>query len=147
MKDEVIRRFPCVVCREIINDRAAECKYCGAPIDKGIAQAAAAVQDKVNQACSDASYLKIAAGSMWVLLGGSFLRLFSVFNVGFYITFVVVGFLLARWQLRFSNINTVDPDYTQARRAKNIAFAMWLAAILVGFVVKPLLSLLSARRF
>lgn len=141
MKDEILR-FPCVSCREIINDQSAECKYCGAPIDPAIARAAAETQDRVNQACSDASYLKIAAGSMWALLGGSFLRLVSILNFGFYITFFVVAFLLARWQLRFSNINTVDTDYVQARRAKNVAFLLWLAALLVGFVIKPLLFLL-----
>ncbi len=142
---EQVRRFPCPSCQQIIADDAEQCRYCGAPVDKAIARAAADTQDRVNQACSDASYLKIVAGGMWVFLGASFLRIIALFNVGFIITFFVLAFLLARWQLRFSNINTTDPDYTQARRAKNVSFLLWLAAIPVGFVIKPLLALLSSR--
>jgi D-lactate dehydrogenase (cytochrome) len=118
MKDEILR-FPCVSCREIINDQSAECKYCGAPIDPAIAQAEAGVQDRVNQACSDASYLKIAAGTMWVLLGGSFLRLVSILNVGFYVTFFAVAFLLARYTSDASNLagghaaSVVFPETTE----------------------------------
>ena len=148
---EQVRRFPCPSCQQIIADDAAQCRYCGAPVDKAIAQAAADTQDKVNQACSDASYLKVVAGGMWVFLGASFLRIVAIFSVGFIvtslfiITFLVLAFLLARWQLRFSNINTADPDYAQARRAKNASFLLWLGAIPVGFIIKPLLALLSNR--
>ena len=53
--------FPCPSCKEIINDRMEQCRFCGAPVDKGIAQMLAETQAKVNQAYSDASYLSSLA--------------------------------------------------------------------------------------
>src|SRR5947209_14515097 len=65
--------FPCPPCKEIINDRMEQCRFCGAPVDKGIAQMLAETQARVNQAYSDASYMKTAAFVMWAFLGLSFI--------------------------------------------------------------------------
>src|SRR2546423_863558 len=107
--------FPCPSCKEIINDRTEQCRSCGAPIDKGIARMLAETQAKVNQACSDASYMKTAAFAMWAFLGISLIPFVPLVYYGFVITFVVVIVLVVRWQLRFSRLNTSDPDYAKAR--------------------------------
>ncbi|HVF49394.1 MAG TPA: hypothetical protein VNA19_04870 [Pyrinomonadaceae bacterium] len=140
-----IQSFPCPSCREIINDTMQTCKYCGAPIDKGIAQAAAEVQSKVNQACSDASYLKTTALVMWVCLGLSFIPYVPLVSWGFLLTFIALVVLLIRWQTKFSDINTPDPDYQKARRSKNLAFILWLVALPTGFVIRPIISLVLSR--
>src|SRR5437763_16013102 len=137
--------FPCPSCKEIINDRAEQCRYCGAPVDKGVARMLAETQAKVNQACSDASYMKTAAFVMWGFLGVSLIPFVPLVYYGFVITFVVLIVLIIRWQLRFSNINTSDPDYAKARRSKNLALALWLAALPVGFVVREVLVYLIVR--
>ncbi|MDQ3906954.1 MAG: hypothetical protein M3268_01285 [Acidobacteriota bacterium] len=142
---EQIRRFPCPSCRQIITDDLAKCRYCGAPVDKAIAQAAADTQDRVNQAYSDASFLRTAAAGMWVLLLLSLVPFIPLVGYGFIFTFFAVIVLFVRWQVRFANINTPDPDYAKAKRNKNVALALWVAAIPVGFIFGPLLSILIRR--
>lgn len=53
--------FPCPNCNEIINDTSEKCRFCSAPIDRQAAAVAGELQSKVNQACSDASFLWLAA--------------------------------------------------------------------------------------
>lgn len=132
--------FPCPSCKEIINDRAAQCKYCGAPIDQGVAQFAAEVQSKVNQAYSDASYLKTAAFALLTLLAISLLPFVPFVFYGAIFIFFALIVLIIRWQLRFSNINTTDPDYPKAKRNKNIALVLWVVAIPI-FILRDLIFL------
>lgn len=132
------RTFPCPNCNEIINDTMETCRYCSAPVDRQAAAVAAELQSKVNQACSDASYLKTAAFLMWAFLGLSFIPFIPLVSWGFIGMFVVVPILIIRWQVKFGSIQTKDPDYPQARRSKNLALILWLAALFVGFVVNPL---------
>jgi hypothetical protein len=105
-----------------------KCPYCSTPVDRQAAAAAAESQSKVNQACSDASYLRIAAVVMWVLLGLSFIPLLPLVRLGSEITFVVVLVMIIRWQVKFGGIRTNDPDYPQAKRNRNLALVLWLAA-------------------
>ncbi|HZH31211.1 MAG TPA: hypothetical protein VEY11_10650 [Pyrinomonadaceae bacterium] len=134
---EQIRPFACPSCKEVIGGRMTECKFCHAPVDEGIAEMLAATQAKVNQACSDASYLKAAAIGMWVLLAICFVPLVPLVGWCFEVTFVVVLVLLIRWQLKFNDLNTGDADFVRARNTKNLAFVLWVAAIPVGFVILP----------
>ena len=131
--------FPCPNCNEIINDTMAKCRYCATPVDQQAAVAAAEIQSKVNQACSDASYLKTAALLMWAFLGLSFIPIIPVVGWGFLFTFIAVLVMIIRWQIKFSGIQTRDADYPRAKRSKNLALILWLAAIPVGFLVRPLL--------
>jgi hypothetical protein len=131
--------YPCPSCNEIINDTMEKCRYCSAPVDRQAAAAAAEVQSKVNQACSDASYLKTAAFLMWAFLGLSFIPLVPLVGWGFLFTFIAVLVMLIRWQVKFGGIQTGDPDYPRAKSSKNLALLLWVAAFVVGFVVRPLL--------
>ncbi|MBA3321101.1 MAG: hypothetical protein H0T45_06595 [Pyrinomonadaceae bacterium] len=142
-----IQTFPCLRCREIISDQAEVCRYCGIQVDKGSAQIAAHNQSRVNQACSDASYLKIAAFCMWNFLALTLVPFMPLVNWGFLITFVAVIVMIVRWQLRFRDIKTGDPDYAKAIRNKNLSFVLWLLALLVAFFIIPLLPLEGAELY
>lgn len=134
--------FPCPNCREIINDTMETCRYCSVPIDKQIALSAALTQSRVNEACSDASYIKTAAIAMWVFLGLSFIPLTGMFGLAFLVTLIIVVALLIRWQVKFGDILTADPDYARARRVKNLALILVLAAFFVAFIIRPIVYLL-----
>ena len=140
------RTFACPSCKEIINESMKECRFCGAPVDPAIAQASAEVQEKVNRACSDASYLRTASIVMFVFLGLSFIPLLPTYW-GFIITFFITLVLLVRWQVRFGSLQTNDPDFGRARRLRTIAFVLWLVAIPAGFVARPLLMALISNFF
>jgi hypothetical protein len=132
--------FPCPSCKEIISERMLNCKFCAAPVDRGIARMLGERQQQVNQAYSDATYIKSAAVVMWGFLGVSVIPLVPLVDWGFLATFILVIAMIIRWQLRFNNIVTSDTDYLKAKRAKNLALVLWVVAIPVGFFVAPLVE-------
>lgn len=136
------RTFRCPNCNEMINDSMTTCRYCSVPVDPGIAAMIADRQEKTNRACSDASYLKTAAVAMFVFLGLSFVPFLPVVYWGFVITFVVTLVLMIMWQVNFGSLKTNDADYQQARRRKNTALILLIAAAPLGFIIRPLFGLI-----
>ncbi len=111
------RVFECPQCKETIDAAEKQCRFCGAAIDAEAAEKAAAVMARVNQACSDASYLRVAAVATLVFLGLMFLPFFSWYGTwGFYILVVAVPVMAMRWWARFFRIETDDHDFIRARR-------------------------------
>ncbi len=139
------RTFPCPNCKEIINDQMKTCRYCNVPVDPAIAAHQAELQSKVNQACSDASYMRIVAGAMFIFLALSVIPFLSFFFWGFLLAFFLVLIMGVRWQASFAGLVTSDPDYVKAKRSRNVAFILWLVAIPAGFIVRPLIDTLIAR--
>ena len=129
------RTFRCPNCNEMINDAMKECRYCSVPVDVGIASLLAERQEKANQAYSDGSYLRNAAVAMFVFFAVGLFFTFAYF--AFVGAFIVVAVLLIRWQLRFSDLLTNDPDYQKARRSKNIALLLLIIALPLGLILNP----------
>ncbi len=138
--------FPCPNCNEIINDTMETCRFCQAPVDRRAAAIAAEIQSRVNQACNDASYLRITAVVMWIFLGLSVVPFLPLVGWGFLITFFMVLILAIRWMVKFSSLQTRDKDYEQAKRSRNVAVILWFVAIPVRFIFVPLLYVLIFRR-
>ena len=141
------RTFRCPNCNEMINDSMQQCRFCSVPLDPGIVALTAERQEKANQAYSDASFLKTAAIAMFVFLGLSLIPFVPFVYWGFLATFIVVLVLLIRWQVKFGSLLTSDADYKLAKRSKNIALILWLVAIPLGFLIRPLLDLILAQSF
>lgn len=141
------RTLRCPNCNEMINDQMQQCRFCSVPLDPGIVALLAERQEKANQAYSDANYLKTAAIAMFVFLGLSLIPFIPLVYWGFLVTFVVVLVLLIRWQLKFGKLLTNDADYKLAKRSKNLALILWLAAIPLGFILRPLVDRILARAF
>jgi hypothetical protein len=141
------RTFRCPNCNEMINDSMQQCRFCSVPLDPAIVALVAERQEKANQAYSDASYLRTAAIAMFVFLGLSLIPLVPFVYWGFLVTFLFVLVMLIRWQVKFGNLLTSDPDYKLAKRSKNIALILLLVAIPLGFIVRPLIDLILARAF
>jgi hypothetical protein len=139
------RTLRCPNCNEMINDSMKQCTFCSVPLDPAIATLVAERQEKANRAYNDASFLRTTAISQFVFLGISFIPFLGMVYYGFLITFIAVVVMLIRWQVKFGNLLTDDSDYKRAKRSKNIALIFWLAAIPLGFVVRPLWDLLLSR--
>jgi len=139
------RTLRCPNCSEMINDSMKQCTFCSVPLDPAVVALVAERQEKANRAYNDASFLRIAAISMFVFLGISLIPFLGMVYYGFLITFIAVLVMLIRWQVKFGNLLTDDPDYKRARRSKNLALIMWLAAIPLGFVVRPLWDVVVSR--
>ena len=141
------RTFRCPNCKEMVNDSMKECPFCKVPLDPAVVALAAERQEKANRAYNDASFLRIAAIAQFVFLGISLIPLLGIVYYGFLITFIAVLVMLIRWQVKFAGLLTDDPDYERAKRSRNIALILWLAAMPLGFLVRPFLSLLVSRLF
>lgn len=129
--------FPCPSCNEIINDSMRECRFCHAPIDPAAAHAAGELQARVNQACSDGSYTASAA---YLMLGFLVLDLLPIpivpFWLAYLLTFFATIFLVVRWEVKFGQLKTGDPDYKRALFSRKVALVLWLAAMPVWVVGK-----------
>ena len=137
---DVHRTFPCPNCNEIVSEQMTACRFCSVPLDPGIAALVAERQAKVNQAYSDASFLRTSAAAMFVFLGvGLFL---TMGYIGFLITFVMTIILLARWQIKFGNLMTSDPDYAKAKRGRNISALLVAIAFPLGIVISPFIDVI-----
>lgn len=126
-----IRVFECPSCRETINTSVTQCPYCSAPVDRNAAAAAADLTSRVSQACSDASYVRILAGSIiafFVLFLVPFLGFLGL--VGYYLLLVLVPVMSVRWWIRYASIRTQDPDFRRAKRNVGIALILWAAFLL-----------------
>ena len=139
------RTFRCPNCTEMINDSMKECPFCSVALDPGVVALVAERQEKANRAYSDASFLRTAAIAMFVFLGFSLIPLLGITYYGFVITFIAVLVLLIRWQVKFGNLITNDEDYRRAKRSKNVALILWLTAIPLGFLVRPIIALILAK--
>jgi hypothetical protein len=108
--------FECPNCKQTIDASAAQCRFCFATINPIQAQAAAEKMARINQACSDASFLRTAAISVLVFLGIMFVPFFGLLGiVGYYFLLIAVPFLSIRWWIRFHGIRTDDRDFRRAR--------------------------------
>lgn len=132
------RTFRCLNCNEMINESMTQCRYCSAPVDPVAARLVAERQEKANQAYSDASYLRTAVVAMYVFMALSSIPYIPVVGWGFLITFFVVLVLLIRWLVQFGRLVTNDADYLKARRSWRLSLVLWIVAIPLGFIVRPL---------
>ena len=118
-----VRVFQCPHCNQTIDTGAPRCRFCSAPIDKAAAETAASLMERVNQACSDASYLKIALVCGLVFFCMIFLPLMGMVGaVGFYFLLIAVPIWTVRWWLRFGKLKAADADFRRARKTM-----LWVA--------------------
>jgi hypothetical protein len=127
--------FSCPKCNETIDVSAPSCRFCGAPINADFARHAADVLARINQACSDASYMRSTALTLPVFFVLRFLPIASMLgSLGWTVLIFLIPAWAIRWWVRYGSIETGDPDYIRARKTVKI----------VGIVVSVLavLSLL-----
>lgn len=122
----------------MINESVAQCRFCSLAIDPGVAELIAGRQQKVNEACSDAGYLRRTAMAMYVFLG--FALVFTFAYWGFLITFWMGLVLILRWQVKFGELITNDPDYARARRSKSVSLLLLLGGLPLGLLINPFLA-------
>lgn len=137
--------FQCPNCREFINASMANCSYCGVAINYESAMAAADVQAKVGQACSDASYLKITARALVLFYALSWVPFLPLVGWGSLILMIAVPVMLVRWWVKYSKLQTGDPDYEKAKRDTIIAAVIWSAVIAISFIAFAIQVVLAMR--
>ena len=134
------RTFRCPNCNEMIHDQMLTCRFCEVAIDPGIAALVADRQEKANRAYSDASYLRATTTAMFVFLAVGLVLTIAYF--GFVATYIISVVLLVRWQAEFGNLLTNDPDYSKAKRSKNVSALLLALATPIGIIVSPFIDVL-----
>ena len=119
------RVFQCPNCKETIDTSAQQCRFCSAAIDPGAAEAAADIMARVNQACSDASYLKVMGVSVPIFLVMIFVPFAGWLGiVGYYFLVFATPAMAISWWVRFGRIKTDDREFGSAKRTVIIVGAL-----------------------
>jgi hypothetical protein len=135
--------FECPHCKETIDSTADSCRFCGAKVDHEAAQQAGVLMARINQACSDASYMKSTAVSIPVFFVLRFIPFASMLGgVGFIGLSFVVPIWAVRWWLKFGSIVSDDADFRKARSTVKIA-GILVSVVLVLLVILPFLFAFS----
>jgi len=133
-----VRVFTCPHCKETINTSESQCPFCATCIDHDEAEAAAASMARINQACSDGSYLKIMAGMLLTFFLLRYVPLLGLIGtVGFYFLLIAVPVMAVRWWIKFGSIRTSDSGFRTARFTVIVA---GIFAVVVGAVVATVLT-------
>lgn len=127
--------FECPVCKQTIDASSTQCRFCAAAVDPAAAQAAAEKMAKLNQACSDASFMRTAAISILVFMGVIFIPFMGLLGlVGYYFLLVAVPVLTIRWWVKFGAIQADDSDFRRARITVIVISVLILIPIAFSFV-------------
>jgi hypothetical protein len=123
--------FECPNCKQTIDTSSTQCRFCSATIDPADAEVAAAQMARINRACSDASYLKIAALCIPALLLFGFIPFMGLpVVVGVIFLEIAIPIWILLWCFRFLRVKSDDPDFRSAKRTVIVVGIIWM--ILVG---------------
>ena len=129
--------FDCPKCKQTIDASSTTCRFCGAPVDHDVALKSAALLAKVNQACSDASYMRTVAFALPVFFLLRFVPFVPLLGaVGFVGISIGVPIWGVIWWIRYSAIEYDDAEFKKARRTVLIA-TIAVAAVFLIFVLLP----------
>jgi hypothetical protein len=137
--------FECPACKETIDAKAETCRFCGVKVDHEAALRAAVVLAKVNQACSDASYMKSTALTLPVFFALRFVPFIAlVGTVGFWVLLVALPFWALRWLLKYRGLESDDAEFRKARNTVKWT-GIIVAAVLVVFLALNILALMLVQ--
>ena len=136
---EVPGIFDCPKCKQTIDASAITCRFCGAPVDRDIALKSAALLAKVNQAISEASFMRTVAFSLPVFFVLRFLPMISMLGeLGFVGITIVLPIWGVVWWFRYNALEYDGAEYKKARRTVMIATIV-VAAVFLLLIVVPFL--------
>ena len=137
MFNDRARSLKCPGCKQMINTLMTECNYCGLVIDPQTAQAGADSQDKIHQACSDASYFRIAVGALTVFYFVGLLPFIGALaKVAFFFLLVAVPIMSIRWFIRVRHVHSDDPDFLKAKYTMAVVVGLWAVWLLIKLLVR-----------
>jgi hypothetical protein len=137
--------FECPACKETIDSNAETCRFCGVKVDHEAARTAAAVLAKVNQACSDASYMKSTALTLPVFYGLRFVPFIALLGgIGFWGLLFALPIWALIWLAKYRGLESDDAEFRKARTTVKW-IGIIVAAVLVGVLALNIMVFMFAR--
>lgn len=151
--------FECPNCKEIVDASAQVCRFCGARFDHESAQKASQLLARVDQACSDSSYLRNTIVIVFFLLGGFAYAILRngrlIERVGFQnlaLGFCVLVMLLFSpfpfwsfvWWRKNANLKSDDEDFQNSRKTVRSAGFTAVACFAASAAVLSLILVFKA---
>lgn len=131
--------FECPNCKETIDAKAEACRFCGVKVNHEAALKSALLLAKVNQACSDASYMRSTTFTLPVFFCLRFVPFISfVGTIGFIGLLIGIPIWALIWWRKYAGIGSQDADYVKARRTVMLT-GIFVPILLVIFVIAPFL--------
>lgn len=128
--------FSCPQCNETIDASSEKCRFCGAPVNPDYARHAAEVLTRINQACSDASYMRSTALSLPVFFVLRFLPILSMLGtIGWTALLIGIPIWAAIWWIRYNAIETADQDFVRARKTVLIVGIVAGSLLLISMIL------------
>lgn len=139
--------FDCPKCGQTIDTSAEACPFCGAKVDHEAAQRAAHLLARVDQACSDASYLRNTALIAYCMAVGIAIGIarnprftdrvgFQNVLLGYCALVLLVSSPFPLWTLlwwrKYSNLTSDDDEFQTARQKIHAVGFSALAALLAS---------------
>jgi hypothetical protein len=122
--------FECPVCKQTINASSTKCRFCSSVIDPAVAEVAAEKMARVNQACSDASFLRTMAISILVFFGVTFIPFVGLLGIcGYYFLMFAVPIMTIRWWIKFHAIRSDDRGFKRAHTTVIVVSLLCLAPL------------------
>lgn len=135
--------FQCPSCRETIDANAGSCRFCGATVDRESALKAARALAEINQACSDASNIRITALTIPVFFLVRYIPFFGwAGTIGFWCLLLFVPIWAGLWLFKYRSILTDDADFLRAR--KTVKWTGSIVGISFAFVGVMVLLVMMA---
>jgi predicted RNA-binding Zn-ribbon protein involved in translation (DUF1610 family) len=139
--------FSCPKCNETIDNTSQSCRFCGEPVDYAAAVKAAELLSKINQACSDASYMKSCAFALPVFFVLRYVIFLSgLGGIGFIGLSIGIPVWALRWWLKYGNITTDDAEFLRARKTVKVAGICATAAFLLLVILPFFVGFFGALR-
>jgi len=128
--------FQCPKCNETIDNTSETCRFCGQAVDYAAAVKAAEVLSKVNQACSDASYMKSCALALPVFFVLRYVPFFAgLGGIGLLGLSIGIPIWALRWWLKYGSLQSDDTEFLRARKTVKIAGFCVPAAFLLLIIL------------
>ena len=137
-----VQTMACPHCGQIINGESTACGFCRTPVDRQTAAVSAALQDRVNGACSSAAFLQTTA---FAALGFALLNIIPFLGLIYLVVLLIGIVLLLRWQFGFGFLKSTDRDYLQAKRKKNISLLILCGSFFLFIAVMVVRMMLFGR--
>ncbi len=123
--------FECPSCKRTIDSSSTQCRFCSAVIDPSVAEAATEKMARLNQACSDASFLRTTAISILAFFGVIFIPFMTWLGLcGYYFLMFAVPFMTIRWWVKFGSLRADDRDFKRARTTVIVISVLCLLPLL-----------------